>query len=33
MLEVYCLICGELMEENSVGEWECPNCGYREDIE
>lgn len=33
MLEVYCLICGEIMEENSVWEWECPNCGYREDIE
>lgn len=33
MLEVSCLICGEIMEENNFGEWECPNCGYREDIE
>lgn len=30
--ENYCLICGEIMVENSFGEWECLNCGYREVI-
>lgn len=33
MEEEYCIICGEIMEDNYRGEWECPNCGYREDIE
>lgn len=33
MEENYCRICGEVMEENSFWEWECPNCGYREDLE
>lgn len=33
MEEKYCRICGEVMEENSFWELECPNCGYREDLE
>ena len=32
MEEEYCIICGEIMEENSFEEWECPNCRYRDDI-